>query len=456
MKKLLILSMIFIITGIGCKNNQKRIKIAFITDLQVVHMDHHPYGGSQSSPNVAGNWKIPKLTESALNNVNPDLIFDTGDLTAKGREIEFKAYNNWKENQCAPVYAVQGNHDRRKNTGYGSGFYSECGYTSATRTIKMGNSIFILISENSTAALTDHGEVDLISEQRLNWIKNQLQKYSNGNNNIFIFEHYPLNGTVAWSDFWWANMGSDIWKKTSNQVLNIIENYEDHVIAHISGHLHTHYAWKDIPADSVYFGWGDGVNGPENVGHFVNGADYNHLPEVYFFNPQALAYWHSPPGVNTAAIYPTTLCDGDSNFVIKVRDILNNRIMDSYRINTDYPIDLGKGEIEFMGSDLGFRSFTGSIWVSEDKWFKVKEGQSGTAIFQKRYPKKVDIEKVAVSSTHGSYKNVEYKGSSDTGESWSSWSSSPPKEVDVVQVKMDFLADAEKNMEVYDVKLVTK
>ncbi|MGV9172940.1 MAG: hypothetical protein ACOC35_10275, partial [Promethearchaeia archaeon] len=170
--------------------------------------------------------------------------------------------------------------------------------------------------------------------------------------NIYIFEHCPLKNTVAWSDGkWWAT-GNDPWEEVSARMVELMKQYDEHIVAHISGHMHTHYGWKDTPTDVEDYGYGDGDQGVENVGHFINGSDKNDLPDVYFLNPQALCYTHGSAWTEfeTAAIYYYDLNQNENQFVITTRDIHTQKDVEEYTVKTDYPIELGSGEISFIES----------------------------------------------------------------------------------------------------------
>lgn len=84
------------------------------------------------------NYEIPLQAKAAIESINPDFLFDAGDMTDHGKFNEYRAYQNWKEAIDAPIYPVMGNHDRehKPSMPYETGFYFICGCTSATRGLK--------------------------------------------------------------------------------------------------------------------------------------------------------------------------------------------------------------------------------------------------------------------------------------------------------------------------------
>jgi len=457
-------------------NTKPNLRLSFITDI---HFDEprggHKYGGVELDGDTS-DFKIPILAKKSIESVKPDIIFDTGDLTAHSGKIEFRAYSRWMKDLPAPVYAVTGNHDRQHHSlkhPYGTGFYSECGFNSATRTYKMGNLVFIMVSDDHK--WEHHPLTDVISDQKFKWIEKQLRKFSKGNNNIFLFGHYPIYKTVAWSDTWYGMLPP--WKRISDQYKKLLYKYEEHIVAHISGHLHTGYDWKDTPEDSTYRKgctdqrFNDGDEGLENVGHFVSGPKINQtkrnhppfrLPEMYFLNPQALAYTHGGPFraggckcINKGAVYYADLTEGTKYFNLITREINSNTDVDTFKVKTDYKIQLKNKNMNFIASDLGIRKKDSCIQITENNWFKVKQNCSGEVIFQKRWKKKINFKGVRVISEHGNYGNIQYKISSDSGATWTKWKDRPVGKFNLAQIKIKFKASKNQNMVVKDIKIRT-
>ncbi|MFO8017072.1 MAG: metallophosphoesterase [Promethearchaeia archaeon] len=337
------------------------------------------------------NYSIPLDAQESVNSVDPDYIFDTGDLTESGQTEEYKAYNEWTTSLEGKVFAVQGGHDREHRRGdpYGTGFFTECNFDSPTGVLKMGNNVFILISEDRYYHQEENIWMHHITDQLHQWISEKLAEYAVNDTNIFIFEHCPIKNTVAWSDGeWWAT-GNDPWEKVSNRWLDLMGEYDDHIVAHVSGHIHTHYAWKDTPNDTEKYGYGDGDDGIEDVGHFVNGSDKEGLPKVYFLNPQALCYTHGSAWTEfeTAAIYYYDMEQNKDQFTIKTRDIHTKKDVDSYTVKTNFPIDLGDGQINFIESKTTIVSKS-ETKIGKEDWLLVSKGSIVT--FHKKWNLPVD------------------------------------------------------------------
>lgn len=350
------------------------------------------------------NYAIPVDTRDTVNSVNPDFIVDTGDLTESGQEEEYKAYFEWAESLEGEVYAVQGGHDRehRKDDPYGTGFFTECHFDSPTSVLKMGNNIFLLISEDRYYHQEEDVWLHHITDQLHQWIADKLAEYAENDTNIYIFEHCPLKNTVAWSDGkWWAT-GNDPWEEVSNRWLELMEGYDDHIVAHVSGHMHTHYGWRDTPTDREDYGYGDGDQGVENVGHFVNGSDKNDLPDMYFLNPQALCYTHGGAWTeyDTAAIYYYDLAEGKNQFTITTRDIHTKNDVDTYTVKTDHPIELGSGELNFIESKTTIVSKSDTN-IGKSDWLSVSKGSKVT--FHKKWNLPVENISIEFSSENVKY-----------------------------------------------------
>ncbi len=176
---------------------------------------------------ILNNYEIPVNAENSVNSVSPDYIFDTGDLTESGAREEYKAYSNWIDNLEGKTFSIQGGHDRehRKGDPYGTGFFTECNFKSPTRVLKMGNLVFLLISEDRYYYSKGNIWLHHITPQLHNWIENKVKKYSVENNNIFIMEHCPLHNTVAWSDgHWWATEEPP-WVRSSKRLKKTIKGF---------------------------------------------------------------------------------------------------------------------------------------------------------------------------------------------------------------------------------------
>lgn len=481
---LLVLSLILLVAHpfpLRSVSGKKEVRIGFFSDIHfdVTKRPDTKFGGVEVDQPGKVNFEIPVQAKTTIESIKPDLLFDSGDMTAHSEDEDFQAYQHWKQSIDVPIYPVMGNHDRehKQSKPYGTGFYSICGYNSATRVLKMGNLVFILISEDHHY---EFNELDAsISTQKFQWVEQQLRRYSENKNNIFIIEHYPIQNTVAWSDFFyglggyywfgtagWFDWWWKPWKRTSEKWKQLLEEYEDNVVAHISGHIHIPYGWRDVPNDREIYGYGDGDHKVENVGQFVSGKQINnsdrdrppyHLPEMDFLNIRALNYKHQVANQfePSSAVYYADFSQGSEEFNLKAVDIVTGERLGNHRVNIDHPIDLGTGKLHFMNSDLGIRSKENTVEITENDWFNVHRGKSGWVTFQKEWSEKINVSGVNVTASHGRHSRIHYKGSRDGGKTWDGWTTKPPKNVNVLQVQICFRAEEDRDMKVHDVRVKT-
>jgi hypothetical protein len=145
--------------------------------------------------------------------------------------------------------------------------------------------------------------------------------------------------------------------------------------------------------------------------------------------------------------------EGNNSFNLITRDIFRNQDVDSYTIETDYPIKLDDMKVRFMESDVFIRKMDTSIEMTLDNWFKIDSGESVSVVFQKMWRNNVDIEGVEVIHEHGSYSDIQYRSSSDGGNTLSEWSAKIPEDINVLQVRVVFNANKDEDMNVWDVKI---
>lgn len=171
---------------------------------------------------------------------NIKLVISAGDLTDNGTDgsmVLFKKTqdqltplkNEWVkplENNNIQVFLTLGNHDCQKylynkpiakyiRNKYDASYSYYNKYRSGYYVREFNDIIFLSCG---------------IYPKRINWIKNQLEKYQN--KQIIIFYHY---NTIE------DETGSDWWKQSEKEdFYNIIKNYKN-IIAIINGHIHQTY-----------------------------------------------------------------------------------------------------------------------------------------------------------------------------------------------------------------------
>ncbi len=431
------------------------IRIAFMTDMQFdgPPKNGHRFGlAEQGNHNTGEGYNIALFAWQAMTQIKPDYIFDAGDLTSDSADEEYLVYRDWMVAMPAPVYPVMGNHDRQHTfyRPYGRGFFSILGQGSATRTLKAGNLVFILISQDHIP----QSGVDSISTQKLQWIRGQLEKHSKGDNNIFLITHHPLNNTTAFSDKWWRT-NHPAWKRTSKELKEMLTEYEKNVVAMISGHVHMQWDFKDTPDDK----W-DGEGETENVGFFVDGREISsqkreyeprHLPEVYFLNLQALDWPHGRG--REATVYYADARPGSRELELLTMRTEDKKVVDRYKIRLPHAVDVGDRKMRFQESDLEIYGKDLAVQIDEDDWFVIPKGNKGTVIFQQEWAEPVEIRGVTVEAEGGTHGNVLYKTSDDPLGDWPDYDSKPPEEAGLLRLQIDFEADPGSVMRVHDVRI---
>ncbi len=510
---LIILTVWIIITAVGgiylhktipSRENEKvttlknGVRLAFFSDVHIQNSEQEVQTdiGAPSSE-ISKNGKI------ALNSVNPDYILSTGDLTTHTEPDEWIGYKKWIDDLNAPVFDILGNHDRDHfpNRGtYGTEYFTELGRVSGTKVLKLGNNVFILISEEHNPEFDNNNLASTIPQKRFEFIEKYLKKYSE-NNNIFVINHVPLSGTTAFSKTWFYGNNKN-WVQITNKFMTLFEKYD--VVAHISGHIHTDYRWKDEPRDQ------DGTTGVENIGKFISGKEITNstrlhppyrLPNTYFLNMPALDFAHgwlsrfhfiaSPNGNPTtktsngkgspyakfeeigppltdilhsaetssflgrAGIYYTNFLENREKIKIITRWVSGNTDVEEFEIELNHAIKLENRKIHFIASDLSLRE-KDNLMITRDNWFKTRKGESGVGTFSKKYRKKHLIEGVSIDNHDLKSFDIKWMGSTNSGENWQeNWYDNPENmgEINAVKIKIRFIPETKEKAHIEDIEI---
>ncbi len=186
--------------------------------LQIAHI---------SDLHCGGPYFLPSLMERAIGEINdlsPDLIICTGDLTTFGFKQEFvqaKAYLDRLD--CESLVVVPGNHDSR-NVGYlhFEEFFGE-------RNSVLANDGVVVVAVDSTEPDLDHGQV---GRSQYRWIEEQFAHPANLR--IFVLHHHllPVPGTGRE-----RNVVYD-----AGDLIECLQRAGVDLV--LSGHKHVPYAWK--------------------------------------------------------------------------------------------------------------------------------------------------------------------------------------------------------------------
>lgn len=472
-------------------------RVAFFSDIHIQNSK-----GEVQTDFGAPSAEIPKDTKIALKTLNPDYIFNTGDATTHAEIDEWVGYDHWIEDFEAPVFEVFGNHDREHHPGdnYGTGYFTEMERISGTKVLKLGNNVFILVSEEHNPEFDHNNLASTVPQKRFEFVEKYLKKYSKSNN-VFIINHTPLSGTTAFSRTWYYGLNKN-WIHLTNKFMNLLDNYD--VTAHISGHIHTDYRWKDEPGDS------DGTTGVENIGKFVSGekitnsarlhAPYR-LPESYFLNMPAADFAHGwgarfysilfPEGNPTTktsgkegssfreyeemgppifdifhnprtskflgrgSVYYADFTENREKLNIITRWASGNSDVENFEVELEHPINIENEEIRFIASDLSLRKKDNLI-ITRDNWFKIRSGNTGTGFFSKRFGSDGQLEEKKVKIENHNLENysVIWWGKQDLNEDWKELKNSDNlMDVKAVKIKIIFEASDQKNTYIEDINL---
>lgn len=162
-----------------------------------------------------------------INNLNPDMIILTGDITNNGYYREFEQASKYLQMFEAPLFAVPGNHDAR-NLGYQT-FEELIGEKSWKLTM---DDNFTVMGLDSSSPDQDNGHVG--TPQHM-WLEHQLDEcVINDNFSIVALHHHvvpiPQTGRER-------NVLSD-----AGDVLKTLTTHEVDLV--LSGHKHVPNIWK--------------------------------------------------------------------------------------------------------------------------------------------------------------------------------------------------------------------
>ena len=164
---------------------------------------------------------------SEINELQPDMIVLTGDLTDNGYYVEYEQAAKYLEMFEAPLFAVPGNHDAR-NLGYQT-FEELIGEKSWKLTMD-GN--FTVIGIDSSSPDEDKGHVG--TPQHM-WLEHQLDEcVINENFSIVALHHHIVSIPQTGRE---RNVLSD-----AGDILKTLTTHEVDLI--VSGHKHVPNIWK--------------------------------------------------------------------------------------------------------------------------------------------------------------------------------------------------------------------
>ena len=181
-----------------------------------------------SDLHTGSQYFVPNLLDRALvevNDLSPDVVVVTGDLTNMGYRQEFREAKEYIDRlSCRDVLVVPGNHDSR-NVGY-----AHFERLFATRETVVHKNGVTLVGVDSTEPDLDYGR---IGRHRYSWIRDAFMERPD-DFKIFALHHHllPIPGTGRE-----RNIVND-----AGDVLEVL--VECGVGLVLSGHKHVPYSWR--------------------------------------------------------------------------------------------------------------------------------------------------------------------------------------------------------------------
>jgi len=188
----------------------KPLVIAHISDLHA--------GSVHFMPNLMDRTVVE------INELKPDIVVCTGDLTEMGFRPEYQVAKSYLERlECPDLLVIPGNHDSR-HVGYVH-FEEMIG----PRSCVLHKRDVTIIGLDSSEPDLDHGE---IGRSRYPWLEEQYEQ--GGAFRIFMLHHHlmPIPGTGRE-----RNMVYD-----AGDVLEVLQRCKVNLV--LSGHKHVPYAWR--------------------------------------------------------------------------------------------------------------------------------------------------------------------------------------------------------------------
>lgn len=431
-----------------------KVRVAFFADL-------HIRGNKlqvQTDIGAPCRW-LAKKAQKAINDIQPDYVFGLGDLTAEGSSEDWQGYKKWLAGIDAPVFDLFGNHDRDytvfNKDNYGQEYFQLLGRVSDTKALKLGNIVFVLISEEHDPEGNRRLLTSVVPDKRFAFLENILKNYAQ-NNNIFVLSHTLLRGTTALSNDWSFNDIRD-WSVITKKFFDLFVRYP--VVGHLTGHIHIDYRYRARLKKL------SGQKERGKVGKFIDGRRYDDLPDIYFLNMPCVDTAHSWLGSNfallrqigkatskarrsplrwlymklekkgppifdilyrtrvsnifgRAAVYYFDLLPGKKEVDIKTRWLRTNRDIETYSVDLSHPIKINSGRMRMGSSDLSIRT-KDNLDIDRDNWFCVPANQQGWGEFSQIFPRQIEISGLRVKAKNLENYQVRWKGSRDGGKTWS-------------------------------------
>jgi 3',5'-cyclic-AMP phosphodiesterase len=179
-----------------------------------------------SDPHVGSAHFVPNMLHRVieeLNDLQPDAVICSGDLTTEGYRQEYQAWLSYAERISAPLYTVPGNHDSR-NVGY---LHFEELIGSRHWSIDV-DGVRIVGADSSEPDLNE----GMIGRGHYQWIREEFSRPADLR--IFVLHHHliPIPGT--------GRERSTV--MDAGDALEVLVHAGANVV--LSGHKHVPYVWR--------------------------------------------------------------------------------------------------------------------------------------------------------------------------------------------------------------------
>ena len=170
---------------------------------------------------------LPNLLERAVSEVNdlaPDVVVVSGDLTSHGFKDEYALAKGYLEEiECASIVVIPGNHDSR-NVGY---VHFEELFGERNSVLRLGATTIVAV--DSTEPDLDNGQ---IGRGRYRWIEEQFAEAEDLK--VFVLHHHllPVPGTGRERNI--VNDAGDALECLQRSGVDLV----------LCGHKHVPYAWR--------------------------------------------------------------------------------------------------------------------------------------------------------------------------------------------------------------------
>jgi len=193
--------------------------------LKFIHIsDTHLIGDEyRSLYGIDPEFRLKKAFQSIDRwHKDASFIVITGDLSNDGSSSSYEKLKAIIRNSTLPVYLILGNHDIRDN--FKRFFPQYASYKFVQYSQKTEDRVFLFLD-----SVVEHSPYGKLCEERLSWLKNQLDTYKK--ESIYIFmHHHPISCGLYEMD----NVGNF---KTKDRFWDLLKKHKN--IKHISfGHIH--------------------------------------------------------------------------------------------------------------------------------------------------------------------------------------------------------------------------